>query len=131
MVDHHALPWSLLGVLDSTPHRHITHTLHPSKTKQNRDHYREPTRKPAAAAGAAAAAAASAEQLTSEVAAKEDFWAALDVMLGRSLEENDAARVRRAFAKVKSLCMCLLCSGGGRSDGLDTRPWLNPSSNRI
>lgn len=34
------------------------------------------------------------------MAAKEDFWAALDVMLGQSLGENDAARVRRAFAKV-------------------------------
>ena len=68
----------------------------------NRDHYREPTRKPAAAgaAGGVSAAAAAAEQLTSEVAAKDDFWAALDVMLGQSLGENDAARVRRAFAKV-------------------------------
>lgn len=59
-----------------------------------------------------AAGVAAAEQLTSEVAAKEDFWAALDVILGQSLGENDAACVRRAFAKVGGLCVGLFCKVG-------------------
>ena len=78
-----------------------------------RDHYREPTRKPATAGAVGAAVGAAAERLTSEVAAKEDFWAALDVMLGQSLGENDAARVQRAFTKVDGLVWaCLQCGVG-------------------
>lgn len=69
----------------------------------------------------AAAAAAAAEQLTSEVAAKDDFWAALDVMLVQSLGENDAARVRRAFAKVGVDSDASFC---GMMDGSTGSQWL-------
>ena len=38
--------------------------------------------------------------LTASIGSKEDFWAALDVLVGKSLGPGDAEHVRRAFVGV-------------------------------
>ncbi len=68
-------------------------------TVRSRDHYKAPPLRSAASV-AFKLAGGPTPGIAAGVAESQDFQAALDLVLGKSLGQNDAAHVQRAFVRV-------------------------------
>eukprot|EP00624_Nannochloropsis_granulata_P002294 evm.model.NODE_21659_length_22718_cov_20.006426.2 len=83
--------------------RHKFESMFPSlvahyPTLRSKDYYKVPGRR--SGPGTAPMLLEGGADLTASINSKEDFWAALDVLLDKSLGPGDAVPVRRAFVDV-------------------------------